>query len=140
MNKILNKVIGFITTHSIEVSSFQPRFHAIPMRTLIVLRGERFRILRGAFAQKVLRRPSPLPKPNSSSVLEEQLRQRDYPHWTAWYPFTFYYSAIFPLYRKVGDFGNFPGWWADTVAPYCPTRPSQLSAKTVTKHCDRGDE
>lgn len=55
------------------------------MRTSIVLRGERFRILRGAFAQKVLRRPSPLPKPNSSSVLEEQLRQRDYPHWTAWY-------------------------------------------------------
>ena len=101
MNKILNKVIGFITTHSIEVSSFQPRFHAIPMRTSIVLRGERFRILRGAFAQKVLRRPSPLPKPNSSSVLEEQLRQRDYPHWTAWYPFTFYYSAIFPLCRKV---------------------------------------
>ena len=47
--------------------------------------GERYRILRGAFLEKVLRRPPSRPKPNSSLVLREQLRQRRFPHWTAWY-------------------------------------------------------
>ena len=29
------------------------------------------------------------------------------------------------------------GLWAVTVSTYCPSRPSQLLATTITKHCDR---
>ena len=34
---------------------------------------------------------------------------------------------------------NYPGWWAHTVATYCPSRPSQLSKKIITKHHEWGD-
>ena len=33
--------------------------------------------------------------------------------------------------------GSSPGWLADTVATYCPGRPSQLTWKNITKSCDR---
>ena len=33
---------------------------------------------------------------------------------------------------------NSIGRWADTVATYCPGRPSQLVLKSITKHRDRG--
>ena len=35
------------------------------------------------------------------------------------------------------DLGSSPGWWAATVATYCPSRPSQLTWKNITKPCDR---
>ena len=33
--------------------------------------------------------------------------------------------------------GSSPGWLADTVATYCPGRPSQLTWKNIIKSCDR---
>ena len=36
--------------------------------------------------------------------------------------------------------GNSLGWWATTVATYCPSRPSQLAQKNMTKHGERVDE
>ena len=33
--------------------------------------------------------------------------------------------------------GSSSGWLADTVATYCPGRPSQLTWKNITKPCDR---
>ena len=43
------------------------------------------------------------------------------------------------LYRGFADhdLGSSPGWLADTVATYCPGRPSQLKLKHITKPCDR---
>ena len=39
----------------------------------------------------------------------------------------------------VGRFwGNSPAWWTNTVATYCPSRPSQLTKKIITKFCERG--
>ena len=31
-------------------------------------------------------------------------------------------------------FESFPGWWANTVATYCPSRPSQLTKKNTRKY------
>ena len=33
--------------------------------------------------------------------------------------------------------GSSPGWLADTEATYCPSRPSQLTWKNITKPCYR---
>ena len=41
---------------------------------------------------------------------------------------------------KYVDLRNSPGWWADSVATYCPSRPSQLAQKNITKHDKRLDE
>ena len=51
-------------------------------------------------------------------------------------------SYVFILSQGFDDgvLGDSPCWWADTVATYCPSRPSQLLAPTVTKHCNRRDE
>ena len=35
---------------------------------------------------------------------------------------------------KHENFGNSPGWWATTVATYCPSRPYQLTQKNITKN------
>ena len=50
------------------------------------------------------------------------------------------YSSTLSQGFEDEDLGNFPGWWAATVATYCPSRPSQLLATTITKHCDRVDK
>ena len=31
-------------------------------------------------------------------------------------------------------------WWAANVANYCPSRPSQLTKKNITKHGEQVDE
>ena len=36
-------------------------------------------------------------------------------------------------------FGKFPGWWANTVAIYCPSRPSQLITKNIIIYGEWGD-
>ena len=50
------------------------------------------------------------------------------------------YSSSLSHGHKDEDSGDFPGWWATTVASYCSGRTSQLLATTITNHCDRLDE
>ena len=53
----------------------------------------------------------------------------------------FFYTTIHPLCHMVLKMRLWEiHWWAYTVATYCPSRPSQLSAKTAKKQCDRVDE
>ena len=40
------------------------------------------------------------------------------------------YSSTLSQGFKDEDSGNSPGWWATTVATYCPSRPSQLTQET----------
>ena len=41
---------------------------------------------------------------------------------------------------KDEDLGNSPGWWAATLATYCPSRLGELAQKTITKHGEQVDE
>ena len=38
------------------------------------------------------------------------------------------------------NLGNSLGWWAANVATYCPSRPSQLTEKNITKYVEQVDE
>ena len=47
--------------------------------------------------------------------------------------FTSFFSVAHPLVPDVllnVFWENFPGWWADTVDTYCPSRPLNLQRKT----------
>ena len=36
-----------------------------------------------------------------------------------------------------GNLGSSPGWWASTVASYCPSRPAILPKFLSSKPCDQ---
>ena len=48
------------------------------------------------------------------------------------------YNVVHPLACDI--FLNPCGWWAYSVATFCPSRPPQLAHKNITKHGEQVDE